>query len=165
MKKVLLASTILLSLYGIMATSVLAGGTIQGTVSLTTKDGTVIYADWLRVLLVRDKIAVPPLPDLAAINKFEKMNAIRTAHVDFFVAACGRLAEPGFVIDSKTTTPEGSFFFDAIPAGTYYLLVTLPAMIKTYKVAWQVPVKITSGETVSVQLNNQNMLLPTYCRD
>jgi hypothetical protein len=28
-----------------------------------------------------------------------------------------------------------------------------------------VPVNITADETVSIQLNNQNMLLPTYCRD
>jgi hypothetical protein len=165
MPKFLRVSAFLLAIYSVSAAPVLAGGIIQGTVSLVTEDGAVIYADWLRVILARDKVAVPPLPDLTAMNKFEKMTAIRTAHVDFYVAARGRLAEPGFVVDSKTTTPEGSFFFDNIPAGTYYVLVTLPAMIKTYKVAWQVPVNITADETVSIQLNNQNMLLPTYCRD
>ena len=141
-----------------------AGGVIHGTVAMKIENNTTIYADWLRVLLVRDKIPVPTLPDLETINKFKRMEQIRTAHMDFYIAARDKLAQDGFVVAAKMTTPEGVFFFDNVDPGKYYILVTFPAMIKTYKVAWQVPVTLKDDETIAVELNNGNMVLPTYSR-
>ncbi len=149
---------------GITASSAYAGGIIHGTAALTIENGTILYADWLRVLLVNEKIRVPALPNLESMDKFERMDAIRTAHVDFYVEARSKLAEDGFIIATKMTTPEGSFFFDNVDPGTYFILVTFPAMIKMYKVAWLVPVTIKDNETVSITLNNSNLVLPTYSR-
>ena len=151
-------------LWVLTAPMAFAGGIVHGTVALKTPDGTIIYADWLRVLLVKGAITVPELPNLEAMDKFERMDTIRTAHMDFYIAARSKLAEEGFIIATKMTTPEGSFFFDNVDPGKYYILVTFPAMIRRYKVAWQVPVTINTDERVSVKLNNGNMVLPTYSR-
>ncbi len=151
-------------LLGIAVPMAFAGGIIHGTVALKIDNGTIVYADWLRVLLVKEKIRVPSLPNLETMDKFERMDTIRTAHVDFYIEARSKLAEDGFIIATKMTTPEGSFFFDNVDPGAYYILVTFPSMIKTYKVAWLVPVTIVDNKTVSVALNNSNMVLPTYNR-
>jgi len=158
---VILMLVVLLSLTPAMA---VAGGIIHGTVALKTEDGTIFNADWLRVLLVKEKIAVPVLPDLEGMDKFVRMETIRTAHMNFYIAARSKLAEDGFVVDTKMTTPEGAFFFDNVDPGAYFILVTFPAMIRTYKVAWQVPVTVRENEKVAVELNNSNMVLPTYSR-
>jgi len=164
MKKLSRVILVVVVLLGLTASMACAGGIIHGTVALKVENGAIIYADWLRVLLVKEKITVPSLPNLETMGKFERMETIRTAHVDFYIAARSRLAEDGFIIATKMTTPEGSFFFDNVDPGTYFILVTFPAMIKTYKVAWLVPVTIIGSETVSVALNNNNMVLPTYSR-
>mgnify|MGYP001816367188 CR=1 FL=1 len=164
MKKLRTVILMFVVLLSVTPSTALAGGIIHGTAWLTTDDGTTFYADWLRILLVKEKIAVPLLPDLNAMDKFERMNTIRTAHMDFYIQARSKLAEDGFVIDTKMTTPEGAFFFDNVDPGAYFILVTFPAMIRTYKVAWQIPVTIRENETVAVELNNSNMVLPTYSR-
>jgi hypothetical protein len=149
---------------GITAPAVFAGGTVQGTVSFETDDGTLFYGEYLRVLLIREAIDVPALPNLDASKKFERMAAIRTAHVDFYIQARNKLSEDGFVVATQETTVEGTFVFENVYPGDYFILVIFPAMIRTYKVAWQFPVTVTDNQTVSVALNNSNMALPTYSR-
>jgi hypothetical protein len=62
------------------------------------------------------------------------------------------------------TTPDGTFQFSDISPGAYYILVTFPAMIRDYKVAWQIPVAVKDNETVRIELNNENLVIPTYSR-
>jgi hypothetical protein len=162
--KTLKLATMVAVLLGLTASTALAGGAVQGTVLFETDDGTIFQGEWLRILLVREPIKVPALPRLDALGKFERMAAIRTAHVDFYVQARNRLAEDGFVIASQETTAEGTFAFDNVYPGDYFILVTFPAMIRTYKVAWQVPMKVKADETIKIELNNSNMVLPTYSR-
>ena len=141
-----------------------SGGAVQGTVVFAADDGTIFSGDWLRILLVREAIEVPALTDLEALEASERLEAIRTAHVDFYIQARSKLAEDGFIVATQMTTPEGTFAFENVYSGDYFILVTFPAMIRTYKVAWQIPITIEDGQTVSVQLNNENMVLPTYSR-
>ena len=75
------------------------------------------------------------------------------------------MADPDYVIRSTLTTPDGTFQFSAIPPGMYFILVTFPAMIQAYKVAWQIPVTVKDHETAHVELNQNNLLVPTYSRD
>jgi hypothetical protein len=37
-------------------------------------------------------------------------------------------------------------------------------MIRDYKVAWQIPVAVKDNETVRIELNNENLVIPTYSR-
>jgi len=57
------------------------------------------------------------------------------------------------------------FQFPGVSPGTYYLLVTFPAMVKDHKVAWQVPVTIMDDQITQIDLNHENLLMPTYTRN
>jgi hypothetical protein len=142
-----------------------AQGQISGIAQLTIEDGRTLYADWLRVLLVRSEVEMPACPDLEPMGKFERIAALRNLHMRFFVNVRDKMADPDYVIRSTLTTPDGTFQFSAIPPGMYFILVTFPAMIQAYKVAWQIPVTVKDHETAHVELNQNNLLVPTYSRD
>jgi hypothetical protein len=124
-----------------------ASGIISGTISLTMPDGQVRPGDWIRTLLVRSQVEVPALSLKDKMNPYQQMETIRELHMTFFIAVRQKMSEPAFVVQSTLTTPEGVFQFPGVPPGTYYLLVTFPAMVKDHKVAWQVPVTVVDDQT------------------
>ena len=142
-----------------------ASGIIKGTISLTMPDGQTRYADWLRILLVRSKVDVPDLPMIEKPNQYQRMEAIRNLHMAFFIAVRKKMSDPVFVVQSVLTTPEGLFQFPGVSPGAYYLLVTFPAMVKDHKVAWQVPVTVMDDQVTQIDLNSENLLMPTYTRN
>ena len=142
-----------------------ASGIIKGTIFLTMPDGQTRYADWLRILLVRSNVDVPDLSMIEKPNQYQRMEAIRDLHMTFFIAARKKMSDPAFVVQSVLTTPEGVFQFPGVPPGPYYLLVTFPAMVKNHKVAWQVPVTVIDEQITQIDLNNENLLMPTYTRN
>jgi len=142
-----------------------ASGIISGTISLTMPDGQIRSAGWMRILLVRSPVKVPDLSGVEKMNAYQRMETIRNLHMTFFISVREKMSDPGFVVQSALTTPEGLFQFPGVSPGTYYLLVTFPAMVKDHKVAWQVPVTVVDDQTTRVELNDKNLLMPTYTRN
>ena len=142
-----------------------AQGQISGIAQLKIENGRTLCADWLRVLLVRSKAEVPLCPDLGPMGKFERMETLRNLHMKFFVNVREKMSDPDYVFRSTLTTPDGTFQFSEIPPGIYFILVTFPAMIQEYKVAWQLPVTVKDHETTRIELNQDNLLVPTYSRN
>ncbi len=142
-----------------------ASGIISGTVSLTMPDGRIRSAEWLRILLVRSPVEVPDLSGIEKMNPYHRMETIRNLHMTFFIAVRDKMSDPAFVVQSALTTPEGVFQFPGVSPGIYYLLVTFPAMVKDHKVAWQIPVTVVDEQTTRVELNDKNLLMPTYTRN
>ncbi|MDX2446653.1 MAG: carboxypeptidase-like regulatory domain-containing protein [Desulfobacterales bacterium] len=142
-----------------------ASGIIDGTIFLTMPDGQVRPGDWIRMLLVQAPVDVPDLSGIEKANPYQRMETIRNLHMTFFIAARKKMSDPAFIIQSVLTTPEGVFQFPGVPPGAYYLLVTFPAMVKDHKVAWQIPVTVVDDQTTPVELNNENLLMPTYTRN
>ncbi len=164
MKKAFSLALILFSLLLLSAPFVHAQGSINGVAKLTLKDDKTAFADWVRVLLVRSEAEIPKFPDLDHMGKFERIEATRNLHTLFFVNVREKMSDPEYVVRSTLTTPDGTFQFSEIPHGTYFILVTFPAMIRDYKVAWQAPVTVNDNETAFIELNNANLLIPTYSR-
>ena len=142
-----------------------AEGQIIGVARLEMEDGSVAFADWVRVLLVRSAAEVPACPELEPLGKFARMETLRNLHMRFFVKVREKMASPDYVVRSTLTTPDGTFQFSALPAGGYFILVTFPAMIRDYKVAWQIPVTVQDHQTTQVELNHENLAIPTYSRE
>ena len=141
-----------------------AQGNITGIAQLTLTDEKTVYPDRLRVLLVRSQAEVPNSPDLEHMDKFKRIEAIRNLHMIFFLNVREKMSDPKYVVQSTLTTPNGTFFFFDIPYGNYFILITFPAMIENYKVAWQVPITVKGHETTPIELNNENLAVPTYSR-
>jgi len=141
-----------------------AFGIVSGSVSFKPPDRSILPAGYVRILLTRTPAKIPELPDLNKLNTQERMETIRNLHMNFFLSVRQNMSDPEFLVQSGLSTPEGAFQFSDVPAGKFYLVVTFPAMVRDYKLAWQVPVKVHANETCQVVLNNENLLLPTYSR-
>jgi len=141
-----------------------AFGIVSGSLSFKPPNSPILPAGWVRILLARTPAQIPDLPDLKKLNAQQRMETIRNLHMNFFLSVRQNMSDPTFIVQSGLSTPEGAFAFPDVPAGNYYLIVTFPAMVKDYKVAWQVPVSVKDNETSLVVLNNDNLLLPTYSR-
>ena len=139
-------------------------GDITGTVQMKLKNGEIAYADRVRVLLTTAWVAVPFQPDLSAMNDYERMEFIRNLHMDFFIKVREEMGQAGYLANDTLTDQEGIFRFTDVPPGTYYIVIAFPAMIESYKVAWQIPIDIKQGEGVKISLNRANMAMPTYIR-
>ncbi|MCB2167188.1 MAG: carboxypeptidase-like regulatory domain-containing protein [Deltaproteobacteria bacterium] len=137
-------------------------GTITGQVSLTNQEGEVVYGDWIRVFLTSEPIAIPEV-DLASTSvQWERQSRINTGHMDFFVNFRQKLNVPGYAVEDKLTRPDGTFTFNRIHPGRYYIVITFPTMIAGYKCAWQTAVDVAGGQSVSVALNNDNLVIPAH---
>jgi len=68
-------------------------GRITGTVMLTLDDATVVYGDWIRVLLVRRAVELPEAADMARLDKFQRRERINVAHMDFFKRVQAEMAD------------------------------------------------------------------------
>ena len=142
-----------------------AGGIIDGTISMTMPDGQVRPGDWIRILLVRSRVPVPAFSETEKLDPYRHMETIRDLHITFFISVRRKMSDPAFLLQSTLATTEGVFQFPDVPPGTYYLIVTFPAMVRDRKVAWQVPVTVVDDQIITIELNDSNLLMPTYTRN
>lgn len=137
-------------------------GGVAGRVSLTDPEGTVFYADWVRVYLTTEALEVPVVDLESAAAPLERRSRINTGHMDFFVAFQQKQNQDGYVVGHKLTRPDGTFAFHGILPGRYWVVVTFPTMIAGYKGAWQAAVEVAAGANVHVELNRENLVVPAY---
>ena len=137
-------------------------GTITGQISLADKNGAVAYGDWVRVFLTTAPVDIPTV-DLASTEvPWERQSRINTGHMEFFVNFRQKQDQPGYAVEDKLTRPDGTFTFNRISPGRYYVVITFPTMIAGFKCAWQEPVDVVGGQSVHVELNNDNLAIPAY---
>jgi hypothetical protein len=144
--------------------AIAADGMVAGTVSLEMEDGHAQPGNWIRILLVTRPVAVPKLEPAMRPDNPGYIEAVNLLHSGFYIQVQNRLAEAGYLYASTLTTDEGTFKIPAISPGDYFVLVKFPANIRGYKVAWQVPVRVKSGETATIDLNRSNLALPAVKR-
>jgi hypothetical protein len=140
-------------------------GTIEGIVKIIIRENQIAYGDWIRVLLLKEKATLPEYTDNSKLSKYERMDRIISAHMDFYKHVMEKVGDSDGLLASTLTRPDGTFKFADVSPGQYHVVITFPSMIKGYKVAWQVPVNLAAGETKRVILTNDNFALPTYCRE
>ena len=148
-----------------VALSFAQGGSVRGSLGIETKDGKVVHGDWIRVLLVTKRCEYRKNIKISGVDKYKRIESIINSHVDFFKKVREKMKNPGYVAASTLTTSDGAFRFADVKAGKYYIVVTFPATINGFKVAWQVPAAVRAGETTYIDLKNNNLALPTYSRD
>lgn len=157
-----LVLAILLIVFGAPASAHAQAGTITGRVSLTTPKGEVVYGDWVRVYLTSEPAEVPAVDLNSAMKPWERRDRLNSVHMDFFVNFRDKQNDAGYAVDDKLCRPDGTFTFSGLPAGRYYVVVTFPSMIAGFKCAWQAEVDLVEGKSVHVELNAENLALPSY---
>jgi len=140
-----------------------ADGTVTGTIGLEI-DGRLVPGNWIRLLLVTDQVKIPETDHSQRPTHPAYFDVISTLHSGFYIQVQNRLSEKGFLYASTLSTDEGTFKFPAVVPGGYFVIVTFPGMIRGYKVAWQIPVRVVAGKTAHIDLNRANMALPTAKR-
>jgi hypothetical protein len=138
-----------------------AGGWLLGDVSLVDNTGKRTYGQYISVFLTRNAIAVPRDPALDTLERHRRLDRINQMHMDFFKTFSQYRSRPDYLIAHVESSDTGNFVFLDVPDGDYFVVVTFPAMIGGYKVAWQQPVTIQSGRPGYVSLNDDNLALPT----
>jgi len=144
--------------------AIAADGMVAGTIALEMEDGHVEPGNWIRILLVTRAVEVPKMETAVQPGDPGYIDAVNSLHSVFYIQIQNRLAEEGYLIASTLATDAGTFKISAVAPGDYFVLVKLPGNISGYKVAWQVPVRVTSGKTTTVNLNRSNLALPTVKR-
>ncbi|GEM_PF-3122625 len=144
------------------AAGVRAEAVLFGTLGVTGDDGRFVPGSMIRVYLVREKIPCPRLSSRApaGLARLEWIEKVNDAHLAFFKAFRQKAARKGFIVAETVTSRSGTFTFRGLAPGTYYVVVTFPAMIRCKKVTWQVPVKIPAGGYSFVHLDSSNLALP-----
>ncbi len=139
-----------------------AGSVLFGTLGVTGSDGRFIPGPLIRVYLVREKIPCARLDFKApeGLDRLGWIEKVNDAHLEFFKAFRQKAAEKGFIVAETVTSRSGTFTFRDLPAGSYFVVVTFPAMIRCKKVTWQVPVKLPSHGYRFVHLDSSNLALP-----
>ena len=141
-----------------------ADGTISGTITLEMEDGRVEPGNWVRILLVTRAAELPKMNTPKRPADPGYVDCVNSLHSRFYILIRDLFSEKGYLIASTLSTDEGTFKIPAVEPGNYFVLVTFPGNIRGYKVAWQVPVKVESGKTTTVNLDRSNMALPTVKR-
>jgi len=59
---------------------------------------------------------------------------------------------------------SGKFRFADVSPGKYFIVVMYPTVIAMHSVFWQLPI-VMENKDLEVELSNDNMALPTSCRD
>ncbi|MCP3954189.1 MAG: carboxypeptidase regulatory-like domain-containing protein [Desulfobacterales bacterium] len=157
-------TAIVLLMFTWMPPASAADGMVAGTVALEMEDGHVEPGNWIRILLVTRTVEVPKLDTAVQPGDPGYIDAVNVLHSGFYIQVQNRLAEEGYLFASTLTTDTGTFKIPAVAPGDYFVLVKFPGNIRGYKVAWQIPVKVASGKTTTVNLNRSNLALPTARR-
>ena len=129
---------------------VAADGTVAGTVTFKREDGRVLPGNWIRILMVTREVAIPKMDAAIEPGTPGYVDAVNSLHTRFYIQVQKQLAAEGYLYASTLTTDAGTFKIPAVAPGDYIVLVKFPANIRGYKVAWQVPVRVESGKTTSV---------------
>jgi hypothetical protein len=138
-----------------------AGGWLLGDICLAEAPGKRTYGQYISVFLTQSAIAVPRDPALDTLERHRRLDRINQMHMDFFKTFSQYRSRPDYLIAHVESSDTGNFAFLDVPDGDYFVVVTFPAMIGGYKVAWQQPVTIRSGRPGYVSLNADNLALPT----
>jgi len=141
-----------------------ADGMVAGTVTFEMEDGRVEPGNWIRVLLVTRAVDIPKMDQGIQPGTPRYVDAVNSLHTRFYIEIQNQLAAEGYLYASTLTTDEGAFKIPAVAPGDYVVLVKFPDNIRGYKVAWQTPIRVVSGQTVTVDLNRSNLALPTVKR-
>ena len=144
--------------------AIAADGMVAGTVAIEMEDGHVEPGNWIRILLVTRAVKVPKMDTALQPGDPGYIDAVNVPHTGFYIQVQNLLAEKGYLFATTLTTDAGTFKIPAVAPGDYFVVVKFPDNIRGHKVAWQVPVKIESGETATVNLNRSNLALPTVKR-
>ncbi len=138
-----------------------AGGWLLGDMSLVDDAGKRSYAQYISIFLTHEAIPVPKAPGLSSMERHRRLDRINQMHMDFFKTFSEHRGRPGYLVANTESSDTGNFALLNVPAGDYFVVVTFPAMIAGYKVAWQQPVTIHPGRPSYVSLNDDNLALPT----
>jgi hypothetical protein len=135
-------------------------GNIRGVVGLIGPGGRFHSGDQVTLLLVARPVAVPPTESIARMGPNDRSEALNRAHMAFFLGLRQALTDPQFRLADTVADAAGRFGFEGVPPGRYQIVVSFPALIQGEKTTWQVPVRVRSGKTALVSLDNGNHLFP-----
>lgn len=144
--------------------AIAADGMVAGTIAIEMEDGHVEPGNWIRILLVTRAVEVPKIDTAIQPGDHGYIDAVNVLHTGFYIRVQNHLAEKGYLFATTLTTDEGTFKIPAVAPGDYFIVVKFPGNIRGHKVAWQVPVKVESGKTATVNLSRSNLALPTVKR-
>ncbi|WP_319406204.1 carboxypeptidase-like regulatory domain-containing protein [uncultured Desulfosarcina sp.] len=142
-----------------------AGQWLQGSLYLTDETGQRIYGEYVSIFLTSEKIPVPRYPGIDKLERHRRLDRINQMHLDFYKYFAQYRNKPGYLVANAESSDDGTFAFLNVPPGDYYVVVTFPAMIGGYKVAWQQPVTVAAGRIRHVTLDSHNLALPTDRRE
>lgn len=150
-----------------LATALFAAfGSVEGRIAINLPDGTTAHGDWIRVLLVTESVdteAISRDVDAQIAQVGGGRQGVRTnrLHLEFYKQVMARMtANPRYVAASTLTTEDGTFKFAGVAPGDYWVVITFPSIIQNYKVAWQVPVRMTADGGAFLPLTEGNLLFP-----
>ena len=142
-----------------------AGAWLLGSVSIRDDAGQRRYGEYISIFLTHTAIPIPHDPDLSGLTRYRRIDRINQLHLDFFKIFSSYRSRPGYLVAHTDTSETGNFAFLDVPPGDYQVVVTFPAMIDGYKVAWQVPVTVVAGRIRHVTLDDGNLALPMNRRE
>ncbi len=144
------------------AATVHAGAALFGTLGVSGTGGRFIPGPLIRVYLVRQKIPCARVSFKApsGLARLEWIEKVNDAHLAFFKAFRQKASQKGFIVAETVTSRAGTFTFRDLPPGSYYIVVTFPALIQCKKVTWQVPVRVPATGYCFVHLDSANLALP-----
>ncbi|BBO69563.1 hypothetical protein DSCA_34930 [Desulfosarcina alkanivorans] len=138
---------------------------LLGSLGISDDRGRRIYGEYLSVFLTSKKISVPRFAGLDALERHRRLDRINQMHLNFYKQFAEHRNQPGYLVAHTESSDTGNFAFLNVPPGDYYVVVTFPAMIGGYKVAWQEPVSVRAGRPGHITLCSRNLALPTDRRD
>ncbi len=140
-------------------------GTIEGAIRFEAENGIIGSAEWTRVYLVQGNVPLPKTEIEHGLIKQSSIDRINTAHQKYYINLQQRLLKPDFLVADTITRDDNTFRFEEIAPGRYFIVVAFPSRISGYKVAWHAPIEMPAHGSVSIELNRDNIVLPTFSRD
>jgi len=147
-----------------LAQSVYASGTISGQIRFEPRSGETGAAEWTRIYIVRHEVPFPKNDIEHPLVIHNRQDRINLAYQKFYSNFQREAAKGNFLAATTLAATDGSFRFTDIDKGRYFIVVAFPSAIGGYKVTWQLEVSVTDNAISSVELNRENLLLPTFSR-
>ena len=140
---------------------------VSGVVGLVVGSGDIKYGAKLDVFLASKKIPVRQVTQQRGSSRDSKL-AYRRATFDSISAAylaieAEQKDNPDYIKGTAKTGFNGSFTFNNVSPGEYFVVVTFPSKISFNRVLWQVPVTV-SDEDIYVELDNDNIDMTYFDR-